>query len=129
MKIENNPNVIFKALASTLAKRYEAVSKNISVEPHGEKVEISFAAKELLHALNASKGIPDLREEKVSRIKNEIEIGTYKIFPDKTADDMLNETIQNNLALEMSRTVKPPIKRGNGEGHNNGNGTHKPPKK
>lgn len=62
-----------------------------------DNVELSRTAGELKRAQKALEDVPDIRQEKIERIKNRIENGTYEIKPDKIADKMLKESLKNDL--------------------------------
>jgi negative regulator of flagellin synthesis FlgM len=64
-----------------------------------DKVELSDKSREIQQAFEAAKKLPEIREEKVSEIKNQIETGSYPIEPEKIADSMLKESLENNAIL------------------------------
>jgi negative regulator of flagellin synthesis FlgM len=41
--------------------------------------------------------IPDIREDKVAQLKEQIENGTYEIDEEKIADNMLKDSLLNDL--------------------------------
>ncbi|RKD32326.1 flagellar biosynthesis anti-sigma factor FlgM [Thermohalobacter berrensis] len=55
-----------------------------------DKLSLSSKAKEYQIAMNALKKAPDVRKEKVERIKREIELGTYEVNSGKIAEKMLD---------------------------------------
>ena len=57
-----------------------------------DKVELSSKARENLEAKKVLSSLPDIREEKVAYLKNEIENGTYQIKGEKIAVKMLEES-------------------------------------
>ena len=59
--------------------------------------EMSRKAQELQNARKALKDIPDVREEKVARLKKQIENGTYEIDAEETAEKMIKESLTNDL--------------------------------
>lgn len=58
-----------------------------------DKVVLSPKAKEVRYAKEALKNIPDIRQEEVARVKNEIKEGTYKIEGKKIAAKMIRESL------------------------------------
>ena len=66
-----------------------------------DKVQISAHAREILEAQQASKAIPDVREDKVAEAKNKIETGTYRVDGDKIAVNMINESLENEIASKI----------------------------
>ena len=63
----------------------------------GDKVELSQTAIEVKNARAQLDSIPDIREEKVSEIKNQIDHGTYKIDGKKVAFNMLRESLIDEI--------------------------------
>ena len=62
-----------------------------------DKVVLSPKAKEVQEATKLIKELPDIREEKVAKLKEEIEQGTYRIDGKKIAFKMLKESILDEL--------------------------------
>lgn len=58
-----------------------------------DKLEISDTAKYFQIALKAAKDSPDIRSEKVDRIKAEIEAGTYNVSAEDVAKKMMAKFI------------------------------------
>ena len=58
-----------------------------------DRVEFSQSAKDIQRAKKLLGSVPDIREEKVARIKGQIENGTYKIDKEKIALNMLKESL------------------------------------
>jgi negative regulator of flagellin synthesis FlgM len=63
----------------------------------GADSELSRKDEELQTARKALEDIPDVREDKVARIKKQIENGTYEIDSEKTAEEMIKESLTNDL--------------------------------
>jgi flagellar biosynthesis anti-sigma factor FlgM len=65
-------------------------------------VNISDGAKSRAEAyqkaLDIAKGTPDIREDRVASIKQQIKDGTYQIDSGKIADGMLREAVKDHLA-------------------------------
>ena len=59
--------------------------------------ELSRKDQEFQNARKALEDIPDVREDKVARIKKQIENGTYEIDAEKTAEKMIKESLTNDL--------------------------------
>jgi negative regulator of flagellin synthesis FlgM len=66
--------------------------------PKTDTVVISDAAKRIQEIRNQLDEIPDVREEKVAQLKNQIENGTYEINPDKIAEKIIREGLINEGA-------------------------------
>jgi negative regulator of flagellin synthesis FlgM len=62
-----------------------------------DTVVISDAAKRVHEARKQLDALPDIREEKVSQLRSQIQNGTYEIDADKIADKMITESLLNDL--------------------------------
>lgn len=61
-----------------------------------DNVELSQNARDLQRAQKALQDLPDIREDKVAALKQQIENGTYDIRVDKIAANMLKESLRND---------------------------------
>ena len=61
-----------------------------------DTVVISDAAKRIQEARRQLDDIPDVREDKVSQLRNQIQNGTYEINADKIAAKMIKEGLLND---------------------------------
>ena len=59
-----------------------------------EKVAISPKAMQLNKASVAIKSVPEVREDKIARIKEQIENGTYEIDNKKIAENIINDILE-----------------------------------
>ncbi len=62
-----------------------------------DTVALSDAAKKIQETQKQLEAIPDVREDKVAQLKEQIEKGTYEIDEEKTADKMLRDSLLNDL--------------------------------
>lgn len=62
-----------------------------------DTVELSDSAKKVQEATRQLETIPDVREDKVARLKEEIDNGTYEVDADKLASKMLKDSLFNDL--------------------------------
>ena len=62
-----------------------------------DKVVLSPKAKEVQEATKLIKELPDIREEKVAKLKEQVDQGTYRIDGKKIAFEMLKESILDEL--------------------------------
>jgi negative regulator of flagellin synthesis FlgM len=62
-----------------------------------DSVELSQSARDLQKAQKTLQDLPDIREDKVAALKQQIENGTYDIRADKIAANMLKESLVNNI--------------------------------
>lgn len=58
-----------------------------------EKVDLSTMAKEIQQAKVEVSRLPDVREEKVQEIKDQVEKGTYNVNGEQIANKMVGESI------------------------------------
>jgi len=65
--------------------------------PVEDNVDLSQAARELQNTQKLMESIPDVRQDKVDRLKNQIESGTYRVDAGKIADKMVKESLINEL--------------------------------
>ena len=63
-----------------------------------DTVALSNAAKNIQEAQKQLEAVPDVREDKVAELKEQIENGTYEIDAEKIADKMLKDSLLNDLA-------------------------------
>ena len=61
-----------------------------------DTVVLSDAAKRVQEARRQLDNIPDVREEKVSQLRSQIQNGTYEINADKVAGKMIKESLLND---------------------------------
>ncbi len=62
-----------------------------------DKVVLSSKAKEVQEATKLIKELPDIREDKVAKLKEQVDQGTYRINGKKIAFKMLKESILDEL--------------------------------
>ena len=62
-----------------------------------DSVELSQNAKDLQAAQEMVSDVHDIRAEKVARLKAQIENGTYTVDEDKTAKQMLKDSLMNEM--------------------------------
>ena len=72
-------------------------SSKEKVKAGEDSVDLSQSAKDLKLAQAALRDLPDIRSEKVSQLKQQIEAGTYEIKPEKIAGKMIEETLRNKI--------------------------------
>ena len=70
-------------------KTVDNVKKKDKVSLSPDKIEISDAAKEYQVAMQAFKELPEVREDRVSEIKEQIKDGTYKPSSEDIAKKLL----------------------------------------
>ena len=101
MKItDNNSSLNIRNYVSNVKdnKKIDDLAKQGS--PQGtkeDKVVLSPKAKEVQEATKMIKELPDIREEKVAKLKEQVDQGTYRIDGKKIAFKMLKESILDEL--------------------------------
>ncbi|KXZ39057.1 anti-sigma-28 factor, FlgM family [Alkalithermobacter thermoalcaliphilus JW-YL-7 = DSM 7308] len=89
MKISGISNIqsVMKAYNKT---KMQTINKSYQKE---DKIEISDAGKYYQIAMKAIKDIPDVRDEKVEKIKMQIESGNYTVDIENLAKAIINNKI------------------------------------
>jgi len=96
MKITETGNSL-----TELISYYKINEKKVNSEPEKqvsdsvvqeEKVSLSSAARDIQQAKKAIEKLPDVREEKVRELRDQIETGSYDVSGEKIAEKMINES-------------------------------------
>ena len=90
------PPVKTQAGVNAVDAAQKAVKKNRVPVAKGDRVELSEKARELIDAKIKVKQMPDVDEDKVARVKAQLEQGTYRVDSQKTAARMIEEALINN---------------------------------
>ena len=79
-------------------QKEDAASKS-GVKPveKADTVKISEEARELQETQKVMENMPDVRVEKVAKIKNQIENGTYEVKSGEIAEKMVKDSLLNEL--------------------------------
>lgn len=110
MKVNsNNPSIELNAYVKQVRQQQQRTSdgtqaSNQPVQQSGDKVNLSSRAREVQQASETLKSMPDVRTDKVEKVKMEVDKGTYKVVGAQVATDMLKETFENNLILQKVNT-------------------------
>ncbi len=75
------------------AKASSAYQSNQTAATQGEQVTVSVAGKTMLAAMGAVKNAPDVRTERIEKLKRDIQEGNYQVDSKKVADKMLRSII------------------------------------
>ena len=101
MKItDNNSSLNIRNYVSNVKdnKKIDGSAKQGSPKAVKEdKVVLSPKAKEVQEATKIIKELPDIQEEKVAQLKEQIDQGTYRVDGKKIAFKMLKESILDEL--------------------------------
>ena len=65
--------------------------------PSGDSIELSPEAKVMQEAIRVLETLPDVREEKVAQIREQIAEGSYQVDGKKIAEKMIKESVINDL--------------------------------
>ena len=101
MEITPKDSVNIEAYVNQVQDKEKAEAASEQPETQQTKadtVALSNAAKNLQEAQKQLEAIPDVREDKVAQLKEQIENGTYEIDEEKIADKMLKDALLNDLA-------------------------------
>ena len=79
-------------------KREAIASKDHSDQ--SDAVHLTNHGRSLKGAIERSRQIPDVREDRISALRQQIERGTYRIQNDRIASNLMDENIENNKAME-----------------------------
>ena len=101
MKItDNNSSLNIRNYANNIQdnrKTDSSAKQGSSQAVKEDKVVLSPKAKEVQEATKLIKELPDIREEKVAKLKEQVDQGTYRIDGKKIAFKMLKESILDEL--------------------------------
>lgn len=90
MKINNNDinmNKIMKAYQNMNNQE----NKNVESNKKSDKVNISKEAKNIKKMQKSLEEQSDIRQEKVDKIKKQVNNGTYKVNPEKIAEKIITD--------------------------------------
>ena len=96
-----NPLIHLDTYAKNVAKTEESVKKDAQQSEgaaKGDKVILSPKAKAIQEAKKLLENVPDIREEKVAQIKEQIKNGTYTVDAKKVAAKILEESVLNDIS-------------------------------
>ena len=98
MKIVNeNAKINIASYGGKIERKSKTESKSDSktmATLSEEKVALSDQAKELNEVNTAIKMVPDVREEKIAMIKEQIANGTYKVDHEKIAEKIILDILE-----------------------------------
>lgn len=87
-------NVVKKAGNSGNIKKNEATGGGVS---SGDNVDISSMARQMNRAKVLLDSVPDVRTEKVVKLKTDIEHGNYHVDAGKVAERMIERAVRDAL--------------------------------
>jgi flagellar biosynthesis anti-sigma factor FlgM len=75
------------------AKKMAKGNYDVNISSHAKDRAVAFQK-----ALDIAKATPDIREDRVKALKEQIQNGTYKVDSGDIADAMLREAVKEHLA-------------------------------
>jgi negative regulator of flagellin synthesis FlgM len=99
MEIEKNQGVQIDAYVNQVHDKNKvdpSENKSDKTAAQTDTVVISDAAKRIQEVRSQLDEVPDVNEEKVAQLRNEIENGTYEINADQIAGKMIREGLIND---------------------------------
>ncbi len=99
MEINGNQGIGIDAYINKVHENSKVGTPDNNPETTAKKADsvvISDAAKEVQEARNRLNDIPDVREEKVAQLRNQIQNGTYEINAEKIAGKLIKESLLND---------------------------------
>ena len=99
MEIEKSQGIQIDAYVNQVHDKNKVDPSNSKPDKAASKTDtvvISDAAKRIQEIRNQLDAVPDVREEKVAELKNQIENGTYEINADKIAEKIIREGLIND---------------------------------
>ncbi|MGD2188214.1 MAG: flagellar biosynthesis anti-sigma factor FlgM [Desulfobacterales bacterium] len=100
MEITPKDSVNIEAYVNQVQEKdkVEPTSEQTEKQPvKADTVELSDMGKRVQEAHRQLETIPDVREDKVAQLKEQVDNGTYEVDADKVADKMLKESLLNDL--------------------------------
>ena len=100
MKIVNDVAAMKnESLLNTQQASEEAKERSVNkTEAVSDNVQLSSRAKDFQRIKDLVKTAPESRDEKVAEIKEQLNNGTYKADINKTAENMVNESLLDLFA-------------------------------
>ena len=100
MEINGNQGIGIDAYVNQVQDKNKVETPDSKPEKTAVKADtvvISDAAKRVQEARRQLDDIPDVREDKVSQLRSQIQNGTYEIDADKIAGKMIKEGLFNDF--------------------------------
>ena len=104
MEIDKNPGIQVDAYVNQVHDKNKAgpaEDKADKVSAKTDTVVISDAARRIQETRAQLDAIPDVREDKVAELRNQIQNGTYEVDAEKTAENLLREHLGNAIDRDL----------------------------
>jgi negative regulator of flagellin synthesis FlgM len=99
MEIDKNQGIQVDAYVNQIHEKNKVDPSNNKSDPAAARTDtvvISDAAKRIQEARMQLDEIPDVRDDKVAQLRNQIENGTYQMDADKIAGKMIVDSLYND---------------------------------
>ena len=100
MEITPKDSVNIEAYVNQVQEKDKVESTSDQPEKQQVKadtVELSDMGKRVQEANKQLENIPDIREDKVAQLKEQVENGTYEVDAEKVADKMIRDSLLNDM--------------------------------
>jgi negative regulator of flagellin synthesis FlgM len=100
MEINNsNPLIISKNGVQRLdsPQQPERTLKGSGAQTDSDRLEISVRSREIAHLDELIRSTPDVREDKIEKVRKEIEAGTYNVKAEKIAEKILGGNLLDEI--------------------------------
>jgi negative regulator of flagellin synthesis FlgM len=100
MKISGKDPSVRDAYVKQISQQQKedaAAKPGVKSVEKADTIKISDEARELQETQKVMENIPDVQVEKVAKLKNQIENGTYDIKSGKIAEKMITDSVLNEL--------------------------------
>ncbi len=96
MRVEDKINIAYEKV-NTAAKKDNAEAKNQASKAVSEsdKLVLSSEAKKVAELKDAVKSSPEIRQDRVSEIREQIKSNTYNVSGEKVAEKVVNAAIDD----------------------------------
>lgn len=65
-----------------------------------DSLRLTRSGQEFIAAVQYARSLPEIREDRVMRLKRQLEQGTYHVQGDRIAANLIDESLENNNLLE-----------------------------
>ena len=97
--IQSKLNVYQSAQVQGKSKDTAKSKKSEAPTPQQDRVALSDRGRSIADAQRAMASVPDVRESLVSRIRTDLQNGTYVVDNQKAAEGILRESMVNQAAM------------------------------
>src|SRR5512139_986330 len=94
-----NPLIVLKSDAQRLEppQNAEPTVKGSGEQPAPDRLELSLRGREISHLNDLIQSTPDVREDRVEKVRQELETGTYNVKAEKIAEKILGGDLLDEI--------------------------------